>query len=107
MAKRRNTAPTETQTNADLRAELDAIQSKLLGLVHHFRLADQRLYDDLAQIPEDLQPAAIVLHDATDALDALHTRLDLLNVRMADMLHEPGWRERLQADMHPAEETRQ
>lgn len=96
MTARRNTAPVEAQTHSDLRIELDAIQSKLLGLVAHFRLADQQLYGDLAEIPEELQPAATVLHDATVALDALHSRLDLLNVRMADLFYGPGWRERLQ-----------
>lgn len=65
--------------------ELDYIKEELLKLVAHFRLADQKLYD-LQDVPEELQSAAIVLHHATNALDALYDRLD-----------EPEWRTRLQA----------
>lgn len=99
MAKRRNAvSEARTQLHADLRNELDDIQEELLTLVSHFRLADQRLFD-LQDVPEEFQPAAVVLHQATDALDALHTRLDQLNVRMADLFYKPGWRERLRAEM--------
>lgn len=68
-------------------------------LASHCRLADQRLWGDLQGLPEEYQPAAIVLHQATNALDALHTQLDQLNVRMADLFYKPGWRERLRAEM--------
>lgn len=105
---RRNTASAKAQTApASLEAfrELDAIQTALLTLVGHFRLADQRLYGDLAGVPDEFQPAAIVLHDATEALDALHARLDTVNVLMADLRHGPGWRERLRAEMQAPQEA--
>lgn len=105
MTRRRNTAPeARTQLHADLRNELDEIQDELLDLVSHFRLADQRLFD-LQDVPEEFQPAATVLHKATDALDALHTRLDQLNVRMTDLFYKPGWRERLRSEMQMSTEA--
>lgn len=113
MAKSKSTGSrqvsraTSAAMSPELSDELDTIQDELLDLVHHFQLADQRLWGDLQGVPEELQAAAVVLHRATDALDALHNRLDLCNVRLADLRKGPGWRERLQADMHPTEECRQ
>lgn len=102
-----DTAPTEAQTDSAAQsfAELDAIQADLLALVAHFRLVDQRLWNDFAELPEEYQPAATVLHRATAELDALHSRLDWLNVRMADLKHPAGWRERLRAECSGVEET--
>lgn len=107
MAKRKHTAPTEAQSVPNALEELDVIQDELLDLVGHLQLVDQRLYGQLDNVPEEFQAAAVVLHKATAALDALHTRFDLCNVRMADLRRGPGWRKRLEADMHPAEECRQ
>lgn len=109
MTKRRNTAP-KAPLSPVLAEELDSIQEEMLKLVHHLRLADQRLWGDLEGVPDELQAAAVVLHDATEAFNALHNRLDVFNVRLADLRHGLGWRERMRTEMHlavPAEETRQ
>lgn len=103
-------APIEAQTASDSTApnnfaELDDIQSELLRLVGHLQLVDQRLWANFSELPTEYQPAATVLHDATMALDALHTRVDQLNVRMADLKHGPGWRERLRAECSADGET--
>lgn len=92
MAKNKTATPTEAHP---ILGELDAIHDELLRRVAHFRLADQRLWGDLAGLPEEYQPAATVLHDATDALDVLCGRLDTLNGKLADLRHGPGWRDRL------------
>ena len=55
--------------------DLDNIQDRLLDLVSTFRLVDQRLYD-LQDVPEEFQPAAVVLHRAVEELDQLHNALD-------------------------------
>lgn len=98
-----DTARAEAQP--DNFAELDAIQADLLALVAHVRLVDQKLWNDFAELPDEYQPAATVLHRATAELDALHTRLDQLNVRMADLKHGDGWRERLRAETRSANEA--
>lgn len=97
MTTRRKT-PAQPPLSPLLADELDDIQDKLLTLIGHLQLADQRLYGDLGEVPEELHPAAVVLHDATEALDELHNRLDRLNVRMADLRYAPGWRDRLPAE---------
>jgi len=58
------------------------MKGRLLDLVNHLRCADQVLYD-LQNVPPNLQPAAIVLHDTTDALDDLHSELDEWSVQQA------------------------
>lgn len=57
------------------------LQGRLLNLVHHFQLIDQRLFD-FQDVPEELQPAGTVLHDATEALDRLHNDYDGWHVRV-------------------------
>ena len=97
-------APAETQSVPNAFEELDEIQDELLDLVNHFQLLDQRLYGQLDGVPEEFVPAATVLHNATEALDQLHNRLDRCNVRMADLRRGPGWRERHRAEMQVSEE---
>ena len=55
--------------------ELDRLLEKLLNLVSHLRCADGVLFD-LQAVPEPLQGAAIVLHDAVENLAALHGSLE-------------------------------
>jgi hypothetical protein len=88
MATRKNTAPAVAQAVSDSIAraaaeapsppafvELDRLLERLLNLVSHLRCADGVLFD-LQAVPEPLQGAAIVLHDAIENLGALHTSLD-------------------------------
>lgn len=83
MATRKHTAPAEAQLSESTQpADFDRLLSRLLNLVGHFQLVDQRLVD-LQDVPEELQPAAITLHDATEALDKLHTEFDGWNVTSA------------------------
>ena len=55
--------------------ELDGLLERLLNLVSHLRCADGVLFD-LQAVPEPLQGAAIVLHDAVENLAGLHSRMD-------------------------------
>ncbi|MGA7540627.1 MAG: hypothetical protein WBW93_17860 [Steroidobacteraceae bacterium] len=76
MAAHKHTAPVEAHSSESSPApEFHKLQSRLLNLVGYFRLVDQRLFD-LQGVPEELQPAAVVLHDATEALDQLHNEFD-------------------------------
>src|SRR5215469_14949701 len=97
--KGKSTRAAKAQSHPELFEELDDIQEELLALVHHVQLADQRLWGDLQGVPEEYQPAAVVLHRAAVALDELHNRLDRLNVSIADLRHGPGWRKRVRAGM--------
>jgi hypothetical protein len=53
----------------------DALQSRMLETINHLQCADQVLYD-LQNIPEELHPAAIVVHRAATELDKLYNRID-------------------------------
>ncbi len=90
MATAQNTAPAGAQSPAVpesvIRAaaeapsppafvEFDRLLEELLGLISHLKCADSGLYD-LQSVPEALQPAAIVLHDAVEDLAALHSRME-------------------------------
>ncbi len=55
--------------------ELDGLLERLLNLVSHLRCADGVLFD-LQAVPEPLQGAVIVLHDAVENLGALHSRME-------------------------------
>lgn len=57
------------------------LQSRLLSQVHQFRLVDQRLWTELAELPEESQPAASVLHSAVESLDSLYDAFDQWSVR--------------------------
>ena len=60
--------------------ELDRLLEKLLNLVSHLRCADGVLFD-LQAVPEPLQGAAIVLHDAVENLAALHDSLEEWSIK--------------------------
>ena len=86
MATRKNTAPTGAQSPAVpesvIRAAAEAPSpaaflelDELLNVISHLRCADGVLFD-LQAVPEPLQGAAIVLHDAVEDLAALHSRMD-------------------------------
>jgi hypothetical protein len=47
----------------------------MLDIVSHLQCADRVLYD-MQEVPEPLQPACVVLHDATEALRCLYNELD-------------------------------
>lgn len=53
---------------------LDELLRRMLDIVSHLQCADRILYD-LESVPQDLQPASIVVHNATEALDRLHNAL--------------------------------
>lgn len=59
---------------------LDALLTRLLEIVGHLQCADLVLFN-LQDVPEPLQPAAIVLHRATQDLNRLHTLMDRWNTR--------------------------
>jgi hypothetical protein len=46
----------------------------MLDIVSHLHCADRILYD-LESVPQDQQPASIVVHSATEALDQRHNAL--------------------------------
>lgn len=54
----------------------DSLLARMLDQVLHLRLADNFLRENFAELDAKYQPAAQVLHDATNALDALHTEFD-------------------------------
>ena len=84
MAAHKHTAPVEAHSSESSPApEFHKLQSRLLNLIGYFRLVDQRLFD-LQGVPEELQPAAVVLHDATEALDQLHNEYDGWHVQGTD-----------------------
>jgi hypothetical protein len=56
-------------------SDWDKLFSRLLNLTQHLKLADQRLYD-FQSIPPDIEPAAVVVHDAVGALDVLRDEFD-------------------------------
>jgi hypothetical protein len=56
-------------------ADWDKLLSRLMNLTQHLKLADQRLYD-FQSIPPDIEPAAVVVHDAVVALDVLRDEFD-------------------------------
>ena len=53
---------------------------RLRNLVSHLKCADGALYD-LQAVPEPLQGACIVLHDAVENLGALHSRLEEWSIK--------------------------
>ena len=55
--------------------EFDGLLERLSNLVSHLRCADVALFD-LQAIPEPLQGACIVLHDAIENLGALHGSME-------------------------------
>lgn len=67
----------------------DALQARLHGLLQGVRLVDQRLWNDFAELPEEFQPAASVLHGATAELDALYDQFDQWAVRHEFLLKSP------------------
>ena len=101
MAKSKSTAPAgassqvhpndhtdaRTQDAARVPSEFDELQHRLLGVLQHLRLVDQRLYD-FQTVPPTLQAAGVVLHDATAALDGLYDEFDAWHVRH---VRAPEW----------------
>lgn len=84
--------------------ELDDLLERLLNIVSHLRCADGVLYD-LQSVPEALQPAAIVLHDAVENLDQLQSRLDAWSAkadREARYAGAAGARDALDAEVPEA-----
>ena len=69
-------APLDVQrTIAEAGGEgFDELLRRMLDIVSHLQCADRILYD-LESVPQDLQPASIVVHSATEALDRLHNAL--------------------------------
>ncbi len=61
-------------------SEFDELQRRLLGVLQHLRLVDQRLYD-FQNVSRDLEPAGVVLHDATEVLDSLYDEIDAWHTR--------------------------
>ncbi len=53
---------------------------RLRNLVSHLKCVDGALYD-LQAVPEPLQGACIVLHDAVENLGALHSRLEEWSIK--------------------------
>jgi len=53
----------------------DELLHRMLDIVSHLQCADRVLYD-LQNVPVELQPAAVVLHDATEVLRRLYDELD-------------------------------
>ena len=67
-------------TRAQGPSEFDELQRRLLGVLQHLRLVDQRLYD-FQNVSRDLEPAGVVLHDATEVLDSLYDEIDAWHTR--------------------------
>jgi DNA repair ATPase RecN len=53
----------------------DDLLGRMLNVIGHFQCADRVLFD-MQEVPEQLQPAAVVLHDATEVLRRLYDELD-------------------------------
>ncbi|HEV2441781.1 MAG TPA: hypothetical protein VGT07_04600, partial [Steroidobacteraceae bacterium] len=69
-------APAKAQSvSSDPDKRFATLQEEFLSIIHHLQLVDQRMYD-FQEIPEEFQPAAAVLHNATAALDQLYNSID-------------------------------
>ena len=104
MATRKNTAPAVAQSvnaSPDIQRsiaeapsppaflELDELLQKLLNVISHLRCADVALFD-LQAVPEPLQGACIVLHDAVENLGALHSRLEEWSIKASSEARYAG-----------------
>lgn len=79
MATAQNTAPDVGALNSYV--PFSWLQARLLSQVHQVRLVDQRLWTEFAELPEEYQPAASVLHSAVESLDSLYDAFDQWSVR--------------------------
>jgi hypothetical protein len=73
-AQSRSESPT-----AEAASEFHELHGRLMSILGQVQCADAVLYD-LQDVPEDLQPAAITLHAAAEALDRFYTDLDAWHV---------------------------
>lgn len=107
MATRNRTPPAAALSRPD---DIHHLLAGLLDVIGHFQLADQYLQAQFAELPEHVQPAATVLHRATQDLNRLHSQLDTFSATHVCRARTDADREAAAAscsrDMTPEERDR-